>query len=219
MHRAAMKLQLSYSVMGDNIAEGDEKEATGVKMSDLRCVIFGLHTFDLEEINDEEANSSKLSELDAMAEKVIAIRHEQIVGEGVQKFAVDPNIMNGSDLVQGSYASMTSDSSLDEASYQSWIEKLKEMSQLNVNPLLERGNRKNLSEENKHLKLETARKKAEVKKLEKWEAHGYHSLSVRDPISPGVFDLMSDSGNVHFVYGDCTDPSKVSPSEPAFVFR
>ncbi|XVF22821.1 hypothetical protein REPUB_Repub12eG0203900 [Reevesia pubescens] len=30
---------------------------------------------------------------------------------------------------------------------------------------------------------------------------------------------MSDSGSVIFVYGDCTDPSKVCPSEPAIILR
>ena len=80
------------------------------------------------------------------------------------------------------------------------------------------GNRKKLPED-KHFKLEAARKKTEEKKLAKWEAHGYHSLSAKDPICPVDGDMMSDSGYVHLVYGDCTHPSKVCPSEPAIVFR
>jgi len=57
--------------------------------------------------------------------------------------------------------------------------------------------------EKEHLKLEDARKKAEEKKLSKLEALGYRwSLSLKEPISPVTGDVMSDSGSIHFVYGD-----------------
>ncbi|TKY45364.1 Chromodomain-helicase-DNA-binding protein [Spatholobus suberectus] len=77
---------------------------------------------------------------------------------------------------------------------------------------------RNLDEE-KSLKLESARKKAEEKKLSRWEALGYQSLNVKDAISPTDNDITSATGSVHFVYGDCTAPSNVCSSEPAIIFR
>ncbi|KAK2650700.1 hypothetical protein Ddye_018189 [Dipteronia dyeriana] len=218
MRRAERKLQLSHTVVGDEAMDKDQKETMGVEMGDLRSVILGLHKFDLKEINNEESNGTNLSELISLVEKVIAIRHEQILGEAGRKFEVDPNILDRSDLVvQGSSASTVFDSGLDEASYLAWVEKFKETSQSSGDSIVEIGNRKKLPKD-KHFKLEAARKKTEEKKLAKWEAHGYHSLSVKDPSCPDDGDMMSDSGYVHLVYGDCTHPSKVCPSEPAIVF-
>lgn len=109
-------------------------------------------------------------------------------------------------------------SGFDEASYLSWVKKFKEASQASGDQTMDLGRRGDLPEE-KHTKLEAAKKKAEDKKLSKWEALRYHSLSVEDPIGPVAGDMMSDSGSVQFVYGDCTDPSKVCSSEPTIIFR
>lgn len=53
----------------------------------------------------------------------------------------------------------------------------------------------------------------------KWESLGYNSSSVKEPILPVDRDISSDSGSLHFVYGDCTQPSKVCPSENTIIFR
>lgn len=219
MRRAERKLQLSHNVVGEDVMHEEEKEKTRVEMGDLKSVIFGLHMFDPKEINNEESDGLKLSELNNMAEMVIAMRHEKIPVEAGQKLEVSPvDLLDGSDLGQGTSASVLFDPGLDEASYLSWVEQFKQASQISINSVLDLGGRRKIPED-KNLKFEAARKKVEEKKLAKWEAYGYHSLSVEDPICPADGDTMSQLGSVQFVYGDCTDPSKICPSEPAVIFR
>ncbi|XP_048428158.1 probable helicase CHR10 isoform X2 [Pyrus x bretschneideri] len=212
MRRAERKLQLSHNVVGDNVMDQDGKETSGVEPSDLRSIIFGLHLFDPDEVNN---GVLEMSELNTMAEKVISVRNKQVTTKDERKFELNPaDVLNGNDLVVGEGStSLSFNSGFDESSYLSWVEKFKNVSQENM----DMGSRRNLLEE-KRLKLETAKKKADEKKLSKWEELGYHSLSVEDPISPVDSDMMSDSGSVQFVYGDCTQPSKVCPSEPTIVF-
>lgn len=218
MRRAERKLRLSYNVVGDHEMEQERKEMAGAEMGDLRSIIFGLHMFDPTKINNEEANELKTSEFGAMAEKVIAMRHEQELGENDNKFEINAgDLMDGRDVIMRESSSAGSDPGLDEASYLSWVEKFKAASHSGDNQKLELESRRRVLEE-RHLKVEAAKKKAEEKKKTKWEAHGYQSLSVQDPCSVDP-DMMSDSGSVLFVYGDCTDPSKVCPSEPSIIFR
>uniref|UniRef100_A0A2N9G4R4 Helicase ATP-binding domain-containing protein n=1 Tax=Fagus sylvatica TaxID=28930 RepID=A0A2N9G4R4_FAGSY len=220
MRRAERKLQLSQNVVGDYVMNMEGKETAGVETGDLRSIIFGLHMFQPIEISTENLDEMQISDLNAMVEKVLAKRYEKIAGKDDRKFEVNPlDLSSGSDIVMGgSSTSASLDPGLDEASYLSWVEKLKEASQTSSNPIMESGTRREAPEE-KHLKHEAARKKAEEKKLSKWEALGYCSLSVKEPISSEDSDMMSDSGSVHFVYGDCTHPSKICPSEPTVIFR
>ncbi|XP_007052224.2 PREDICTED: probable helicase CHR10 isoform X1 [Theobroma cacao] len=213
MRRAERKLQLSHNVVGDQVMEQEGKENAGAEMGDLRSIIFGLHMFDPTEINNEKVDELKTSELSAMAEKVIAVRHKQTLG----KFEINAgDLMDGHDVIMKGSSSFCVDPGLDEASYLSWVEKFKAASQSGDNQIMELERRRNFPED-RHLKVEAAKKKAEEKKKTRWEAHGYHSLSVQDPL-PVDGDMMSDSGSVLFVYGDCTDPSKVCLSEPAVIF-
>ncbi|KAJ6879083.1 chromodomain-helicase-DNA-binding protein 1-like isoform X1 [Populus alba x Populus x berolinensis] len=219
MQRAKRKLQLSHDVVGDDVMEEDRKETGGIETGDLRSIIFGLHRFDLSEVNSEKSNELNASELKALAQKVIALRCEQILDKDDRKFEVNPiGQEKGLDFVSGGDSALASyDPGLDETSYLSWVEKFKETSQSNENPVMDLGNRRNLPD-NKYLNLEAAKKKAEEKKLSKWEALGYHSLSVGDPIYPVDGDALSDSGFVHFVVGDCTHPDKLCSSEPSVIF-
>ncbi|XP_022770218.1 LOW QUALITY PROTEIN: probable helicase CHR10 [Durio zibethinus] len=215
MRRAERKLQLSHNVVGDPVMDQEER-TWEEEMGDLRSIIFGLHMFDPTEINMEEAHELKTSVFRSMAEKVIAIRHEQTLGKNDSKFEINAgDLMDGYGVIMRESSSVSSDPGLDEASYLSWVEKFKAASQSGDNQIVGLESRRNL--EDRHLKVEAAKKKAEEKKKTKWEAHGYHSLSVQDPC-PVDGDMMSYSGSVHFVYGDCTDPSKVCPSEPAIIF-
>ena len=220
MRRAERKLQLSQNVVGDYVMNMEGKETAGVETGDLRSIIFGLHMFQPIEISTENLDEMQISDLNAMVEKVLSKRYEKIAGKDDRKFEVNPlDLSSGSDIVLGgSSTSASLDPGLDEASYLSWVEKLKEASQTSSNPIMESGTRREAPEE-KHLKHEAARKKAEEKKLSKWEALGYCSLSVKEPISSEDSDMMSDSGSIHFVYGDCTHPSKICPSEPTVIFR
>nr|XP_011469260.1 PREDICTED: chromodomain-helicase-DNA-binding protein 1-like isoform X2 [Fragaria vesca subsp. vesca] len=216
MRRAERKLQLSHNVIGNDVMDEDGKETVGVEPSDLRSIIFGLHLFDPAEINSGEC---EISELNALAEKAISVRHKETATKDERKFEVSQtDVLSGRDLVVGeSSTSLGLNTGFDEASYLSWVEKFKEVPQATSKENTDMGSRKNLLEE-RHLKLEAAKKRAEEKKLARWVDLGYQSLSIEDPITPVDRDVMSDSGSVQFVYGDCTQPSKVSPSEPTIIF-
>ncbi|KAJ1430888.1 SNF2-related, N-terminal domain [Sesbania bispinosa] len=218
MRRAERKLQLSLNVIGDNILEHEDKETSIVGTGDLKSIIFGIRMFDPTEINDGKHCDMDLSEINAMADKVIAMRDQQIFDKDDRKFEVNPrNFSKVYDVKEGGSASLSCDLDLDEASYLSWVKKFEEVSKSSCDSIMDLRSRKNLDEE-KSLKLEIAKKKAEEKKLSKWEALGYHSLNVKDPISPPDGDITSATGSVHFVYGDCTAPSNVCSSEPAVIF-
>ncbi|OMO69549.1 hypothetical protein CCACVL1_19432, partial [Corchorus capsularis] len=215
--RADRKLQLSHNVVGDHVMDQEGKEMEGAEMGDLRSVIFGLHMFDPTDINNKESDDIKTSELSAMVEKVIAMRHEESLGKNNSKFEMNAgDLFDGHDVIMRENSSVGIDPGLDEASYLSWVEKFKAVSQSGDTPIMELENKRNFPED-RHLKVEAAKKKAEDKKKTKWEAHGYHSLAVQDPC-PVDGDMLSDSGSVLFVHGDCTEPSKVCPSEPAIIF-
>ncbi|XP_052193253.1 probable helicase CHR10 isoform X2 [Diospyros lotus] len=215
MRRAEKKLQLSHIVVGEDAMDEEEKSRAGAEAGDLRSVIFGLHMFDPDEMNDKQSEQLNVYELNNIAERVIALRNKQQSDEDDRKFKVDPiDMVDGHDLAKEDPTSVAYPG-FDEASYLSWVEKFKESSQLNDSGILELGNRRNWDEE-KRQRAEALRKKVEEKKLSKWKAHGYHSLSVKDPICPNC-DGMLDSGSINYVYGDCTHPSKMCPSVPAII--
>lgn len=220
MRRAERKLQLSHKVVGDDVMDSEGKNRAGVETGDLRSIIFGLQMFDPTEISTVNSDELQVSELDVIVEKVLAKRYEKIASKDDRKFEVNPfdPLSEYDTVVGGSSTSISLDPGLDEASYLSWVEKFKEVPQSGSNPIPEFRSRREAHEE-KSLKLEAARKEAEEKKLRNWEALGYHSLTVKDPIDPVNGDMMSESGFLHFVYGDCTHPSRVCPSEPTVIFR
>ncbi|CAN4111826.1 unnamed protein product [Withania somnifera] len=201
MRRAQRKLQLSHNIVGDDVLDQAGKEMAGAEAGDLRSVMLGLHMLDPAEVTDEESDKFDRKELIAMTETVVAFRNEERSARD-GKFEVKPaNISSEFNVVtKRGPQSIKIDQILDETSYLEWLV-----------------NRRSLPEE-KHLKVEAAKKKAEEEKLSKWEALGYHSLSVKDPVSAPDADISSDSGAVHFVYGDCTHPSKLSLSEPTIIF-
>lgn len=211
MHRAERKLQLSHDVIGDEPII-DEGKDIGVAPGDLRSVVLGLRMFDPTTESKESSDQLDISKVNAIVEKVIAFRH------GGSSEADDRAVEINSKDVLGVKSYMEFNPVLDEASYTSWVEKLKETSEARDDSALEETN-KRLKLEEKHLKAESVRKKAEEKKLAKWEAQGYKSLSVKDVVHPADDNILSDSGSVQFVYGDCTQPSKICPSEPSIIFR
>lgn len=213
MKRAEKKLQLSHNIIGEGF-DHEQKETAGAEAGDLRSIIFGLHMFDPTEITDGKSDELNMSELNRLADKVIGLRLEKKIDVD-DKFVVNP-MGQECNLLKKNPASVAYPD-FDEASYLSWVEKFKEASHATASSILEVWNRKNLPDQ-KHERTEAAKKVAEAKKLSKWEALGYQSLSVEDPDQPPVGNIMSDSGAVHFVYGDCTQPSKVHSSEPAIIF-
>ncbi|XP_038681651.1 probable helicase CHR10 isoform X2 [Tripterygium wilfordii] len=218
MRRAERKLQLSHNVMGDDVTDLEAKEKAGIETSDMRSIILGLQRFDPTKLNNENLGESKLSELNAMVERVIAMRHDPVIDKDNRKIELNStNLSNGYDIrIGGNSAADGYDPDLDEASYLSWVEKFKESSQ-SIDLVEDLRSGRNLPED-RLAKLEAARNKAEEKKLSKWEVQGYHSLNVKGAISPGDCDIMSDVGSVHFVYGDCTHPSQICASEPTIIF-
>ncbi|KAL3649421.1 putative helicase chr10 [Castilleja foliolosa] len=207
MRRAERKLQLSLNVIGDDNIDHGQNDAGGAESGDLKSIILGLHAFDPMEKPTDQLDLDKMT---GLAEKVIASRQELKSDVGERTFEI--NLMNdGSQRIDF-------DPGLDEASYTSWVEKFKQASPGDDSDnILESGNRRRLPDE-KNLKAEASRKKAEEKKLSKWEALGYRSLCVSVPDATANRDVMSDSGSVRFVYGDCTNTAAVCPSEPTIVF-
>lgn len=219
MQRAERKLQLSQKVVGEESIDQTGKEIPAVEAGDLRSIIFGLQMFDPSDGNDGISAELNMSELNDMAENVISMRQEQKSEKSDLKFMISQmGLRNGLGSAHDeTSASVDLEPVLDEASYRSWVEKFKEASKSNESSNVEMGLRREIPEK-KNIDLEARKHKAEEKKLAKWEALGYHSLCVKDPPRPVHEDVLSDSGSVNFVYGDCTDPSKVSPSEPAIIF-
>ncbi|KAL7590939.1 hypothetical protein Lser_V15G31830 [Lactuca serriola] len=213
MQRAERKLQLSHDVIGEDDNTDKEKECkdmVGVAPTDLRSVILSLHILDPKQNSDHQLDMSKLNDI---IDKVIAFRH----GGNDPTVEIDSN-----DVLQlGGHGrrDVDFDPGVDEASYLSWVEKIKETSEKCDESALEeeRNKRSLMVMEEKRVKAESVRKKAEEKKLAKWEAQGYESLNVKDVVGP-TNNMLLDSGLVNFVYGDCTQPSKVSPSESSIIF-
>ncbi|KAK8466739.1 hypothetical protein PHAVU_008G141500 [Phaseolus vulgaris] len=218
MRRAERKLRLSINVIGDNILKHDDEETSDVGTGDLKSIIFGLHMLDPSEIIDGNHGDINLPEISLMADKVLALRGEQILEKDERKFEVNPRIiLQGHDVKEGGTTSLSHDLGLDEASYLSWVKNFEEVSKSSCNSMMDWRSRRNLEEE-KNLKLESARKKAEEKKLSRWKALGYQSLNVKDTLTQTDNDITSATGSVHFVYGDCTAPSNVCSSEPVMIF-
>ncbi|XP_047172708.1 probable helicase CHR10 [Vigna umbellata] len=217
MRRAERKLLLSINVTGDNILKHDDEETSEVGTGDLKSIIFGLHMLDPTEITDGNHRDINLSEISVMADKVLALRDKQIHDIDDRKFEVNPrNILQGDDVKEGG-TTFSHDLGLDEASYLSWVNKFEEVSKSSCNSMMDWRSKRNSEEEN-NLKLESAMKKAEEKKLSRWKALGYQSLNVKYPLTQTDNDITSATGSVHFVYGDCTAPSNVCSSEPAMIF-
>lgn len=218
MRRAERKLQLSNNVVGQEDETSVPGKDTGVESGDMQSLIFGLRIFDSADMNTGNMSQENVAKLNAMAEKVVEIRNSQHLKEG-SKFEI-----NQKDLFDRNCHLTTNvdfynfESGLDEASYLSWVEKFKEESKSSESSMLELGKRRNLSEE-RDVKREANKKKAEDKRMEKWESLGYQSLAVKQPDLVIDSTILSDSGSVQYVYGDCTKPEKVRPSEPAIIFR
>ncbi|XP_042050422.1 probable helicase CHR10 isoform X2 [Salvia splendens] len=219
VNRARRKLQLSHNVIGDEMLDCEGSNG-GTEAGDLKSVILGLHIFDPMEMNiDKSDNQLDKSELAVLADKVIVSRHElqsdvrdRKLGINSMDRASDQNLMK-----QDASESIDFNPDLDEASYTAWVEKFKQASPEQDSDILESGNKRCLPDE-KHLKAEAARRKAEEKKMSKWETLGYHSLAVSNHVSPVNQDEVSDAGSVHFVYGDCTTAAAVTPSESTIIF-
>lgn len=220
MRRAQSKLQLSHDIVGDDVSGHVGKELSGDEPGDLKSMVYGLHLFDPQESSKEKMSEPNMSELSTMAEKALAKRYVQKPNDDKGKFESSTLNLSGNGFeMEGGNVSIGLDPGLDEASYRSWVEKFKEIAKSNDKSLseLESTSRRVSSEEKLH-RAEVARKKAEDKKLAKWQTLGYQSLSVPDPILPVDSDMMLDHGAVNFVLGDCTRPSDVCPSVPTILF-
>ncbi|KAK8466738.1 hypothetical protein PHAVU_008G141500 [Phaseolus vulgaris] len=217
MRRAERKLRLSINVIGDNILKHDDEETSDVGTGDLKSIIFGLHMLDPSEIIDGNHGDINLPEISLMADKVLALRGEQILEKDERKFEVNPRIiLQGHDVKEGGTTSLSHDLGLDEASYLSWVKNFEEVSKSSCNSMMDWRSRRNLEEE-KNLKLESARKKAEEKKLSRWKALGYQSLNVKDTLTQTDNDITSATGCVdtsgHWGHGGMFDAlSKLSTS-------
>lgn len=216
MRRAQRKLQLSHDVVGDDVSEHVGNELSGAGPGDLRSMIYGLRLFDPE--GKEKSSEPNMSELNAMAEKVLGQRYAQKSDSATGE--IESRAIHLGEYGVGMEEANTSvgpDPDLDEASYRSWVEKFKDIAEKTDKSSFELESRR-ISSEEKQQRMEAARKKAEEKKLAKWQTLGYQSLAIPDAPLPSDSDLMSVHGSVNFVLGDCTRPSDVCPSLPAIIY-
>ncbi|KAK3154463.1 hypothetical protein QOZ80_2BG0190810 [Eleusine coracana subsp. coracana] len=224
MRRAERKLKLSHNIIGEGHATDGKGEDLGNEANDMRSIIFGLHLFDptdtaAEAINEDSSvetiSVETLDKLKTMSENIILMRsHESEKDE--QAFEVNPNLIDSSGTVITRVSdSLRADHGINEAAYLSWVKKFKEASHSIEEATVQLGRRRAAPEE-KLLKRDANKKKAEEKRLAKWEALGYQTLAVQDSDVTARQNTL-DSGSVQLVYGDCTDPSKVCPRKPAII--
>ncbi|KAL9252744.1 putative helicase CHR10, partial [Drosera capensis] len=217
MRRAQRKLQLSQNVVGDDAIDVGGNGVSGAESTDLKSVIYGLHMFDSREVSEGRLDEPNILEMNEMADRIIAKREGKKMDSSGGIFEISPNDLSGNDAILDRGATVEGfDSAIDEASYLSWVRKFKGTLQSPENSAEEMENRRTSSKE-KLQKLEAARKKAEDKKLAKWQSLGYQSFSMSDPILPVDYDATSDHGEVLYVLGDCTNPSSNCPDEPTII--
>ncbi|PKA64154.1 Putative chromatin-remodeling complex ATPase chain [Apostasia shenzhenica] len=218
MRRAERKLHLSISVMGPNVEFDKAGKDDGIEAGDMGSLILGLQVFDPIGSHDNSLSPEIMAELTEMSDKVVHMRDHLPSDKDDRSFEISSTDFlgaRGSDVKKGSYNNFGL--GIDETSYSSWIEKLKEASKSTQGSAEDVERRRCLSNE-MHFKSKAAKEKAEEKKLAKWEALGYHSLAIKEPDSIMESDVISDAGSVQFVYGDCTKPNEIRPSEPAIIF-
>ncbi|KAH9625582.1 hypothetical protein KSS87_001452, partial [Heliosperma pusillum] len=167
MQRATKKLQLSHDVFGEDASDYVGKEHSGAEPGDLRSMIYGLRLFDPEESTKDKVSGPKLSELSAVAEKVLAKRYDKNLDEEMGVIGLSSISFNGTELkLETTDVATALDPNFDEASYLSWVEKFKEASESTNESPVELESRR-VSSEEKRERAEAARKKAEEKKLAK----------------------------------------------------
>ncbi|KAJ3669646.1 hypothetical protein LUZ60_011596 [Juncus effusus] len=220
MRRAERKLKLSQSVMGENSSSTE----TDVSVETMRSLIFGLHILD-PTYSNSKSNSDRLDEesvnnLNEMTNRVVELRNNDPSAKTDRNFEVNQTDIRNTNT---SDDSINVDPGLDESAYESWVEKFKQASSSSdetLNLVPERKSRDIIGEE-REVRREAERKRREENKLAKWESVGYESLSVDELESESNtegFRVLQENGGVQFVYGDCTDPWKVCPKEPAIIF-
>ncbi|OQU93482.1 hypothetical protein SORBI_3001G543100 [Sorghum bicolor] len=226
MRRANRKLKLSHNIIGEEDGTDGKGGDPGHEASDMRSIIFGLHLFDpadtaTETINEDTAAETisveKLAKLKTMSEKVVMMRSHESSEKDERAFEINPNMTddNGT-VIRRASDSIRIDPGLNEAAYLSWVEKFKEASGSSEDATVEFG-RQRAAPEEKLLKRDVNKKKIEEKRLAKWESLGYQTLAVKEP-DITTSQNISAAGSIQFVYGDCTDPSKVCPKKPAIIF-
>ncbi|KAI4996525.1 hypothetical protein ZWY2020_051445 [Hordeum vulgare] len=217
MRRAERKLKLSHNIFGDKDATDGKGKDFGNEANDMRSIILGLHQFDPADTAAETINEETLAKLKSMSENVIKMRTHEPSEKDDRAFEINPDLTDGSGaMITRACDSISIDPGVDEAAYLSWVERFKEASH-SIEDVPVELERQRPAPEDKLLKREANKKKAEEKRLAKWKDLGYQTLGVKVPDNIPNQNI-SDSGSVQLVYGDCTDPSKVCAAKPAIIF-
>ncbi|XP_035818674.1 probable helicase CHR10 isoform X4 [Zea mays] len=226
MRRADRKLKLSHNIIGEEDGTDGKGGDPGIEASDMRSIIFGLHLFDPadtatetidEDITAETFSVEKLAKLKTMSEKVVMMRSHESSEKDERAFEINPNMTDDSGtVIRRASDSIRIDPGLNEAAYLSWVKKFKEASISSEDATVGFG-RQRAAPEEKLLKHDVNKQKIEEKRLAKWESLGYQTLAVKEPDITASQNI-SDAGSIQFVYGDCTNPSKVCPAKPAIIF-
>lgn len=232
MHRANRKLQLSHNVIGHDDAGLEVHGSEGIARGDLRSIIiFGLHKFDPSDNLERSSSEMNYTEVKKVAEKVLGRRYasvdmddERINLHSREMTSVDSiYTYAGNDVSFGKYAKevdLDHGKNADQVAFEAWVNKAKDGSLNKDSGENVRGRKLAYSHDDKKLEEARAekRRKVEDKKHAKWEALGYKSLAIEGASECLSVEPNSDSGEVHFVFGDCTNPIKGYPSETTIIF-
>lgn len=232
MQRANRKLQLSHNVIGHDDADPEAHGSEGIAGGDLRSIIiYGLHKFDPSDNIEGISSEMNFTDVKNVAEKVLGRRYASpdLDDDGIKLHSHELRgvdsiyTYSGNDVSFAKYAKeVDSDHArnADQVAFEAWMNKAKDGSlnkDLGDNV---RGRKRAYSRSDKELEEARAekRRKVEDKKRAKWEALGYKSLAVQDTSESLNVVPNSDHGEVHFVFGDCTNPIKDHPSEATIIF-
>ncbi|XP_057828466.2 probable helicase CHR10 isoform X4 [Cryptomeria japonica] len=231
MSRGKRKLQLTHNVIGPDDSELGENGTEDPSGNDLRSmIIYGLHKFDPSEDVEWNSNETRSTEMKNMAEKVLGTRLHSSMNMVDERFKIDSQgrtgidsiyFYDGNDVSSETFIETDShhDKNADEVAFESWMDRVKDIP-LNDQLVNDARGRNRASS---HIELEEARaekrRKIEDRKLAKWEALDYKSLAVEDVSERlSIEQQSSDSGEVQFVFGDCTHPIKCDPNEATIIF-
>lgn len=224
-------MQLSHNVIGHDDADLEAHGSDGIAGGDLRSIIvYGLHKFDPSDNIEGSLSEMNFTDVKNMAEKVLGRRYASpdLDDEGIKLHSHELRGVDsiytyaGNDVSFAKYAKEVDSEHAriaDQVAFEAWMNKAKDGSlnkDLGDNV---RGRKRAYSRSDKELEEARAekRRKVEDKKRAKWEALGYKSLAVRGTSESLSVVPNSDNGEVHFVFGDCTNPIKGHSSEPTII--
>ncbi|KAH7434172.1 hypothetical protein KP509_06G004000 [Ceratopteris richardii] len=227
---AKKKLKLTNDIIGDIKFDPNDDPLYEVKHSELQSmIVFGLdklHSSTTEAFTEDEVMPQLEQLVKGALEQRNKIDSDDLINEKyVSDTELEENLyfFEGQDFTPKKRKDVEKTEIQEPASraLKSWIEKLGHVPS-NQEITGRRGKKHSLDNASTAESAEEDRaakqQKAELRKHQKWENLGYRSLAVQDPGEIAAhMQTQSDEAKVHFVFGDCTEPS-LDTNESAVIF-